>query len=153
MNHLETYLFSVGEIVTVGGNPNMLAEVMDISGEQLEVKVLTPPSQGKVLYTTRFTLYTTPMPHLTPEKVRAIVKERLGKNKEIDNDEEIKIATKSINETKEISVEMKEPQKKSVQTKKEPKQELVEAAPIIVFEEEIVLDLTSENNCEQLSLF
>lgn len=67
---LRRYVFSVGEVVTVGGNPKVLAEVLDTSGEQLKVSVLTPPQRGKILYTTRSTFYTTPVPNVTASEIR-----------------------------------------------------------------------------------
>ena len=70
VNHITNYEFSIGEVVTVGGNPNVLAEVLETSGEQLKVRILTAPEVGKIRYTTKFTYYTRPVPNVTAKEVR-----------------------------------------------------------------------------------
>lgn len=77
-DHLGNYIFTKEEVVTVGGNPNVLAEVIDTSDLQIKVRILTPPNQGRYLYTTRYTYYTKPMPHLTPKDVTEKVNQMLN---------------------------------------------------------------------------
>ncbi|MEX3623710.1 hypothetical protein [Viridibacillus arvi] len=82
VDHLGRYEFSIGEVVMVGGNPNILAEVLDATQEQLQVRVLTPPSQGKILYTTKYTYYTQPVHGVTPKEVKDMLQASLV-NKEV----------------------------------------------------------------------
>lgn len=134
LDHLGRYVFTNGEVVTVGGNPNVLAEVVDASEPQLKVKMLTQPNRGKFLYTTRYTYFTRPMPHLTPQEVTDKVNGTLSKSVE---KEEEKSKTEEIPETLEnISFEVEENQFEKIE----------EEIPHLEFEE-------SGLDMEQMSLF
>jgi hypothetical protein len=114
-DYLGRYVFSVGEVVTVGGKSNVLAEVLDTSSEeQLKVRILTQPNQGKILYTTRYTYYTKPMPHLTPkdvlEKVNTMFRKPLVSQETPKTMENLSMERKETEEAdeKEKSEESKE---------------------------------------------
>lgn len=138
-DYLGHYIFSVGEVVTVGGNPNVLAEVIDTSDYQLKVRILTQPNKGKTLYTTRYTYYTTPMPHLTPQEVTNKVEKILAKSKR-----ERKMENKTYEDTK--TLENTSFEEKVEDEPKETIKEITETISKVSAEE-------SEFKMEQMSLF
>lgn len=151
MDHLVAYPFQVGEVVTIGGNPNVLGEVVDISDSvQVGVRILTPPQAGNMVFTTRFTYYTTPMPHLTAKDIRE--KYLTAKKREIKLAEPVKTIEITqedvLNKHEEITYEKQEVKLEKVITQQEVIEETLDET--FIKEEETNYEFSEDTEVKQI---